>query len=289
MSSQKLNIIVLLLYFSIEFQIVHLSPISNRISTKFNLFELNQNGTHIEHEHLKDYYQQRQNFIDEEIGSMLGSDVKLNDKEAFANKVFMIRKNKEIEVGILYPFKFQPSRHIFEILDDIKKSKLLQLIQKMPKGGILHTHDTAMCTTNFVVNLTYWPNLWQRTAYNSNKIEEFRFSRRQPAIQSAYENSQNKSFWRLVEDVRNEMGAPNYDQYIRQFFTLFDKNVHPRLQYKDINDVWARFNNILDLRKQIITYAPIRKVYFKNALKEAQDDGVQYMEIRVGLYKVTIN
>lgn len=275
---------MLLLYFGVQFQSVHLSPISNKITS--NLFEFNQGDTPDEQQHLEEYYRQRQRFIDEEIDSMLGSDVQLNDKEAFANKVIMIRKNKEIEVGILSPYRFNPSRHIFEILDEIKKSKLFQLIQKMPKGGILHSHDTSLCSANFVVNLTYWPNLWQRTAYNSNRIEEFRFSRGQPTIENANEMSQNGSLWRLVEDVRKEMGASNYDQYVRQFFTLFDKNVHPRLQYKDINDVWNRFNDILKRVKQIITYAPVAKAYHKNALKEAQNDGVQYMEIRGSFFKV---
>lgn len=287
MSCQKLNIIVLLLCFGVQFQSVRLSPVSNKIST--NLFEFNQDDAPDEQRQLNEYYQQRHNFINEEIDSMLGSDIKLNDKEAFANKVIMIRKNKEIEVGILSPYRFNPSRHIFEILNDIKKSKLFQLIQKMPKGGILHSHDTSLCSANFAVKLTYWPNLWQRTAYNTNRIEEFRFSRQQPPIENATENGKNKTMWHLVEDVRNEMGASNYDQYVRQFFTLFDEKVPPRLQYKDINDVWDRFNDILKKIKQITTYAPVAKLYYKNALNEAQSDGVQYMEIRGSLFEVTIN
>lgn len=281
MSCQKQSIIVLLLCLGVRFQSVHLSPVSNSLKS----IEFNQD-TPDEQQQLEDYYKQRQSFINDEFDSMLGSDVKLNEKEAFANKVFMIRKNKEVEVGILSPYRFNPSRHIFEILNEIKQSKLFQLIKKMPKGGILHSHDTSLCSANFAVNLTYWPNLWQRTAYNSNRIEEFRFSRQQPTVENANEHGQNKSLWRLVEDVRKEMGASAYDQYVRQFFTLFDKNVHPRLQYKDINDVWVRFDDILLKMKQIVTYAPVAKVYYKNALKEALDDGVQYMEIRGSLFKV---
>lgn len=219
---------------------------------------------------------------------MLGSDIRLTDKEMIANKIIMTAKENEIKIGLLYPYKFNPSRHIFEILDDIKKSELFQIIQKMPKGGILHAHDISLCSADYAVNLTYWPNLWQRTAYNSNRIDEFRFSRRQPNIENGNENSQNKWLWRLVEDVRNEMGASNYDPYIRNFFTLFDKNVHPRLQYKDINDVWIRFDDILTKMTQIVTYAPITKIYYKTAFKEMQTDGVQYLEIRESLSKVTI-
>lgn len=226
---------------------------------------------------LHDYYRDRLDLLNFEMESSFGADIKLTDNEELANKIIIQTKEAEFHIGFLQPFLFNPARHIFEVLDVIKQSKLFQIIQKMPKGGILHAHDTALCSANYLVSLTYWPNLWQR-ANKNNEIEEFRFSRGQPTIFN--QNDGENSTWRLVKDVRNEQGASNYDGHVRTLFTLFDKNINPRIQFPDINDVWNRFLGIFGKVAPIVTYAPAWKEYYKHALKEMLDDGVQYLEFR---------
>lgn len=231
---------------------------------------------------LNDYFQDRQDLLNYELETSLGGDVKLTENEELANKIIMEAKENEYKAGFLNPYGFNPSRHIFEVLDAVKQSNLFQIIRKMPKGGILHAHDTALCSADYVVSLTYWPNLWQSASNKSNNIEAFRFSREQPI------NSNGESTWRLVKDVRTEVGATKYDAQIRTLFTLFDKNINPRVQFKDINDVWDRFMAIFIRVESILTYAPIWKAYYKHALKEMQEDGVQYLEFRGTLPKVFI-
>lgn len=235
---------------------------------------------------LNDYYRDREDFLNFEIESSFGSDIKLNENESLANEIIMKAKADELNAGFLQPHLFNPARHIFEVLDVIKQSKLFQFIQKMPKGGILHAHDTALCSADFVVSLTYWPHLWQRTTNNSNDndIVEFVFSRGQPSNQNA--NESDGTVWRLVKDVRIERGAPIYDQQIRSMFTLFDKNVNPRIQFTDINDVWNHFMRLFIKSQPIISFVPAWKAYYKNALKEMQEDGVQYLEFRGTLPQV---
>lgn len=233
---------------------------------------------------LDDYYQDRQDILNYEMNTSFGSDIKLNEMENAANKIVMAAKESEYRAGFQNPYIFEPSRHVFEVLDEIQQSKLFQILKKMPKGGILHSHDTAICSANYVVSLTYWEDLWQRTENGTNKIVEFRFSRDQPKSMA----EDDTGTWRLVKDVRAEVGALTYDQQIRAMFTLFDKNVHPKVQFKDVNDVWDRFMGIFILNGPIITYAPAWKAYYKNALKEMQEDGVQYLELRSTLPKVYI-
>lgn len=226
------------------------------------------------------FYRSRKHVLNEEIHSSLGGDLKLSRKEKIANKIIMEAKEAEMSAGVINPYGFSASRHIFEVLDRVNQSKVFQFIQKLPKGGILHSHDTYICTADYAVALTYWPDLWQRTSNNSTKVKEFRFSRKQPTTSKRNDSDGKKSTWRLVKDVRNEIGAEKYDAEIRKDFTLFDRNVHPLVQYKDINDVWDHFIDINDLFYPIVTYEPIWKVYFKKALKDMLDDGVQYLEIR---------
>lgn len=231
---------------------------------------------------IDEYRQSRKDFINEEINSSLGGDIKLSDKEKFANQVIMKAKEIEMSAGLIDPYGFIASRHHFEVLDQIKQSKVFQMIQKMPKAGLLHLHDTYMHTADDVVSLTYWPHLWQRMSNQSKHIEEFRFSCEKPQIS----NDDNASSWRLVKDAREEIGATKYDENIRPIFTLFDKNIHPKIQFKDINDVWIRFMDIVNKFRPIVTYAPIWKAYHKIGFQEMLNDGVQYFECRGFLPKV---
>lgn len=229
-----------------------------------------------------EYEEKRKDLLNSEMVNGFASDILLNEKEEMANKIIMKAKEDELNVGFQTPHLFNPSQHIFAVFDAVKKSKLFQMIQKMPKGGILHAHEMALCSTDYVVSLTYWPDLWQRTSNKTNEIVEFKFSREQPKS----EKNTSNSVWRRVVDVRNEMGATIYDEHVHSLFTLFDKNVDPRIQFKDINDVWQRFTAIFMKIAPILRYVPVRKAYYEQALKELQDDGVQYLEFRGSVSKV---
>lgn len=282
------RLIVLSTILQVALQITHAVVPSNR--GQFERFviasnEINNNCNR--RPSITDYLEERKHLIDEEIGQSFGADIKLNENEQRANKIIQDAKEAEYQTSIQYPNLFNPSHHIFEILDKIKQSKLFQIIQKMPKGGILHAHDMALCSTDYVLSLTYWDNLWQCTSSsNTNEIITFKFSRHQPAdiVDDGGNNNTTTTtttmVWRLVKDVRDQIGKIKYDEYVRTLFTLYDKNVNPKIQFHDINDVWNRFLGIFGKVAPFITYAPVWKAYYKHALKEMLADGVQYLEFR---------
>lgn len=229
---------------------------------------------------ISQYKQERDNLLNSEIQLGFGSEIVLNEKEQAVNRIVMKAKEDELKIGIQSPHLFNPSRHIFEVLDAIKDSKLFQIIKKMPKGGILHIHLAAMCSTDFVMSLTYWPHLWQRTLNKSDEIVEFKFSREQP------KRVTSDSVWRPVKDVRNEVGSAIYDKHVRRLFTLYDKNDDPRTLFKNANEVWQRFYIIFLKISPILLYAPVHRAFFKQALKEMYEDGVQYLEFKTSLIEV---
>lgn len=230
----------------------------------------------------KEYLDQRQKFIEEEFSVGFEHDVQLNEQEQLANEVIKAAKAKEVNEGFRQPFRFNPSRHLFDVLKDIRKSELFQILQKMPKGGILHAHDMALCSTDYIVTLTYLADLWQCSDPNaSHRIQQFLFSRNAPATVSGCE-------WLRVSEVRTKIGASKYDRYVRTLFTLYREDENPRTQFKDINDVWNTFMDIFLLIGPIVTYAPVWKDYYKNALKEMYADNVQYLEFRGLLPQVRV-
>ncbi len=221
------------------------------------------------------YIASRETVFNAENADNFESDVKLNQKENQANAIIMAAKNVELDDGFKNPQNFAPSRHFFEVLEQINKSKLFKFIRRMPKGGILHAHDTALCSTDYLVSLTYSEHLWQCNDAN-NTIVSFKFSRNAP-------DAVNGCKWLRVVDERARIGRAEYDAHIRSNFTLFTNDTR---KFSDINAVWNEFMGLFIRFEPLVTYAPVFKDYYKQALKEMLQDGVQYLELRVLLPQV---
>lgn len=266
--------VALLLYFSFGTPVESFEYFEHRrypLIVQNQLSSENENST--SRPSFDEYIKTRRALLQAEIDSSFESDVSLTAKENLANEIIMRAKAKEVNAGHINPYSFNPSRHIFEVLDSIQESELFKILRKMPKGGILHAHDTALCSANYLVNITYQPNLWQCS--NNDKIAQFLFSRYQP---NPIYNIDCQ--WKLVTKERERLGVEKYDKYVRTLFTLFDRNVNPKTQFADVNSAWNRFMQLFIYVGPLVTYAPIWKSYYKQALKEMYEDNVQYLEFR---------
>lgn len=223
---------------------------------------------------LKQYLVKRQHVLDNEYSSSFESDVQLTDKELLANEIIMDAKNYELNEAHKDPYSFRPARHFFEISETLNDSRLHRILQKMPKGGILHAHDMAICCLDYMVSLTYREHLWQCKNRTTGHIVNFLFSRKSPATSDTAANL----VWTKVVDERTRMGNADYDKIIRRIFSLRRKQ--PQKKYKDINAVWDTFAQMFILFLPIITYAPVWEDYYRQTLIECHDDGVQYLEFR---------
>ncbi|KAH8259368.1 hypothetical protein KR026_003103 [Drosophila bipectinata] len=199
----------------------------------------------------------------------MGHTLRLNDKERQANKVIMAIKTEEINQGKLDPTKFTPGQHIFETLTAIRKSPIFQIIKKMPKGGVLHAHDTALCSTEFLISLTYRENLWICTA-EKDKAIAFRFSVEKPTMKPM-----DQCQWEPMCEFRERMGDKEVKRYLKRRFSMY-----PFSKFMSNNQAWAHFMGIFILLDGLLCHAPIWGDYYYNALKEFSEDGVQYLELR---------
>lgn len=214
---------------------------------------------------IEEYMVNREKMVQDHINRGMGHDIVLTAKEEQVNKLLMHYKEMELERGFKNPQNFTPSRHVFEVLKDVKDSPLFAMLHNMPKGAVLHSHDTALVSTDFVVGLTYTKNLWQLGELSSGP--EFIFAKNSPGAN-----------WTLVSELREKMGAASYDREVRKLFTLLVDD--PISEYRDINTVWDKFNKIFMCLGPIVTYVPCWKSYFRQALKEFYADGVQLLEFR---------
>jgi adenosine deaminase CECR1 len=80
----------------------------------------------------------------------------LNPKEKEADEILLRLKEKAVKRGILDSGNYAPSMHFFHAKPLIDKDPLFDIIQKVPKGAVLHLHNSAGVSSEWVIkNLTY--------------------------------------------------------------------------------------------------------------------------------------
>ncbi|XP_037939565.1 adenosine deaminase 2-like [Teleopsis dalmanni] len=215
----------------------------------------------------------RNQFFRFEDSKSLGANVELTELELEANQIIMAAKIKEFEDGLITPHIFNPSQHFFSVLEQIKASPLFEYISLMPKGAVLHAHDTALCSTDFLITLTYRANLWICMESDGIEAVAFKFAKQRPTDKMEIDCT-----WDLTSDVRKRRGADVMDAYLSDRFTLY-----PTEKFLDNNVAWQEFMKIFGLLDGLLLYAPVWGDYYYNALEEFNADGVQYLEFRTTL------
>lgn len=121
--------------------------------------------------------------------------------------------------------------------------------------------------------MTKWDHLWQWGTIDGGEddLPKYRFSRHKPEKIDGIE-------WRLVSDIRREIGDDVYDKKVRRFFTLIIEN--PSVHYHDINVAWNKFMQLFIVFGGIVEYKEVWRDYFRQTLEELYADNVQYLELR---------
>lgn len=103
-----------------------------------------------------DYEEVRNNIIEAEESIRTGGHIYLNPKEQEAHSILLRLKEKAIQRGISDPSTYAPSLHFFHAKPLIDKDPIYEIIQRVPKGAVLHLHNSAGVSSEWVIkNLTY--------------------------------------------------------------------------------------------------------------------------------------
>lgn len=218
-----------------------------------------------------DYMDDRFNLMAKERSLALGYSTPLSSKEQVVNNIIYKLKQEEITEGLKNPQSFPPSRHFFEEGKQlIEKSKLFEIIKKLPKGGALHLHDVSLLTADWLVkNVTYRPHLCMSTNSITGQWQ-MKFFEELP------------EGWHYVKDVRsNYSSVDEFDMKIRSLLTM-----QTNYPYKDINEAWIRFEQIYSLVTPIVSYYPVFIDYLKSVMSHFRNDNVMYIELRATIPNV---
>lgn len=209
--------------------------------------------------------------LNKEFYRSTGHNITLNENEKIVNKIIMDLKYAEIKRGHLHPDNWVTSNPLSEVLDSISKSELFEMIQSMPKGGILHAHDSALGSTEAFVKLTYIPDCWI-CVINADNVD-FAFSKEYPTRNCTSE-------WKHLETLR--ANGSFSDDFLLDKFSFRSRN------FKTSSDVWKFFTKAFFNTDNLMEYKPNFESYVKAFLRECLDDGVQYLELRSGIPEVSL-
>ncbi|XP_036360305.1 adenosine deaminase 2-A-like [Octopus sinensis] len=242
------------------------------------------------------YEKERSKIINNENDQRLGSELTLNREEKQISDHLM--KLKEQETGLyMSGVELNPSSILFtDAKKQIDQSKVFHFLQKMPKGGVLHVHGTAMTSVDWLVSfVTYMPNCYMCWDRQREIVFKFLFCPKLPKPTKGKCSSTPYSRVNLEGIV---IAGCSWERvcYARKYYTegakAFDKMLinsiifnSDKLMSVTSNQtaIWKTFEEYFSLTRNLIRYKPVFSKYIHHGLTELLKDNIQHVEIRISL------
>jgi len=209
------------------------------------------------------YMKVRERMIQAELAMRIDAGIKLAPAEEEAGRRLMLLKQEEIK----------RTREYFPLAQSFLKSKtrrlidqspILEIMKRMPKGGILHGHGFAMGDYHWLVkHATYLQN-----CYIFQGQEE---PPRKGTMRISPESPGDG--WRPVSDLRkaaNNVGE--FDEELYRSITLGEEDLGQP-------DIWAEFRECFARSKGLVR-SEIYDAFCRKMLRDMITENVQYVETR---------
>ncbi|XP_020817751.1 adenosine deaminase CECR1 [Drosophila serrata] len=223
------------------------------------------------------YEQARQAVLTAEEELMTGGHTYLSTQEAKVDDIFMEYKLGELSQGFRNAEQNAAALHFFKAKPLIDRSGVFRFLQKMPKGAVLHLHNTASVSSKWVVqDISYMPGMLRCTTATGRSVLSFRRTPKEHQCQSQYV--------RVADERQNSVDRQVYDQNFERLINLYTPV--PELEYPTITHVWDRFQDMFDVIGDALAYLPAFRAYHWQMLEELYNDNVMYAEIRTSCKKL---
>jgi adenosine deaminase CECR1 len=211
-----------------------------------------------------EYQAARARLIQEDRGRRLGAAIVLTAAEESANQRLMALKQAELQRTRDY---FPPAHSFLRerTKQAMAESRVMDVMRRLPKGGVLHAHGGALGDFRWLVsNVTYRPDCYiyvgPAAAVASGTL---RLADQSPG-----------DGWRLVRELRAEApDAAAFDAEIYRSITLGEEDLAAP-------DIWVEFGSIFRRVGAIVSHPSVGPDYWRNLLGALIDENVQYLESR---------
>ncbi|CAE6470123.1 unnamed protein product [Rhizoctonia solani] len=220
------------------------------------------------------------------------------NKERHASEVVGALRIKEVQTiwDADYEKQMYPGMEFLTAKETILSTKLYEIIRKMPKGGLLHVHIQGVGDAKFLLQTTLkYPQIHVRvcSAASQSGLPPPQFKPFSPDMCAKYTNVPSLTSpeyvpgsWVPLHKARNEFaygGPEGFDKWVVGAMTI-----SPKEAYVDFNTsakIWERFTSTFGVASSMIRYEPIAKWHIRQTILSAIDDGISYVELRVGFFR----
>lgn len=210
-------------------------------------------------------YQQNWKLEEQENEALaFDADIKLSDAEiALDKKLFQLRKQCITETENQKISLFNSSFN--EIKPLIESSKLFEIIQAMPKGGLLHSHSGGLADVKWVISAAR--KYKECYVYNQKDNNQYIFG------QLAFFAKENvpEGFVSLDKKLISDV---HFEKELQDLLTLKRDNLCTYTDY------WIEFEKRFKRISLLLPYRPFFKEYYLKGFQDLAKDHIQHVEIR---------
>jgi adenosine deaminase CECR1 len=175
--------------------------------------------------------------------------------------------------------------------DRMEKSKLWQIVRKMPKGALLHCHLEAMGDLNWLIEQAFTTEGICITAGapldSATSLLKLPFIFRHVKSPNTTES---QSIWTSSyipnEPIPINVAAANFPDGGKEGFILWLKSRVTITRQESLdqhlgpNDVWRKFISCFGVLASLQHYEPIFRKFIRNILQGLLEDGVRWVDLR---------
>ncbi|WP_099767873.1 adenosine kinase [Chryseobacterium sp. 52] len=213
----------------------------------------------------KSAYQQKWTLLKQENEALaFDADLQLSDAEiALDKKLFQLRKNFLTETDKKKIPLFNSSFN--EIKPLIEGSKLFEIFQSMPKGGLLHTHSGGITDVKWLI--AAGRKYKECYVYDQADNDQFIFGQ----LAFFEEGKVPKGFISLDKKL---LSHPDFEKELTELLIL------KRDQLCTYTDYWIEFEKRFKRISLLLPYRPFFKEYYRKGFLDLVNNKVQHVEIR---------
>jgi adenosine deaminase CECR1 len=169
--------------------------------------------------------------------------------------------------------KFPPSQLFFQAKTNIENSRLFPIFRRMPKGGLLHIHESSSGRAEFVItNIARRPDCF--VGWNTNGSGPNRGQLKFTPAPPGNDGGLNGYFPFQVLEARLRGQGVDLASELHHHYMLDHTDPHDE-------NIWNAFGAWWSLLPDLMSYRPVLRDYLRDAFRTLHEDGISHVEIRV--------
>ncbi|KAH8342413.1 hypothetical protein KR059_006287, partial [Drosophila kikkawai] len=214
----------------------------------------------------------REIYLQRERERRLGGRITLSPLEEVANaRLLAVKQVDEEEHRLWQSYHNRPPPFLGH--RNISDTDLYALLRSMPKGGLLHVHDSGILGTDLLIQMTQRDNLWVCVNLDQG-FEDFRFSLFYPDI---LPSDDYQCSWMLMRDFYEHEPLAKFVARLKESLSV------PQEGFGTSRELARHLKRSQRLIHGLITYKPLWSNFLFGMLQDLYADGVQYVEMRSSL------